>query len=99
MLELWEADGAFETLERHLARLREGEVADVYLGYGLSDELRRGGGPSPPEPCRLPLLACRIRTHPGPGAGPASFGLGPWGRSWSADAFAAAAEPVPPAVA
>src|SRR5213592_80051 len=99
MLELWEAEGAFEALERYLARLREGEVADVYLGYGLSHELRRGAGPSPPEPCRLPLLACRIRPRPEPGPGGASLGLGAWERSWEDDAYAAAVESVRSAIA
>src|SRR5258705_10946975 len=62
MLELYEADGAFEQLEAYLAEeLREGLVADVYLGYGLGDPLRREPWPSPPEPCPLPVLAARIR--------------------------------------
>ena len=33
-------------------------MADVYLGYGLSNALRRRREPSPPEPCPLPPLLC-----------------------------------------
>ena len=67
MLELHEAEAAFETIE---AWLRErgfftpgGEdlVADLYLGYGLSEPLRRTAAPPPPEPCPLPLAAVAVR--------------------------------------
>ena len=37
----------------------DGLVADLYLGYGLSRALRRTRRPRPPEPCPLPLAACR----------------------------------------
>ena len=67
MLELHRAEGAFEALEEYLAAEgfwgRRDVVADLYLGYGLSAALRRGGAPAPPEPCPLPLLACRIRPE------------------------------------
>jgi len=63
MLELYEADGAFEALEAYLAaELHEGLVADVYLGYGLGEPLRREPWPAPAEPCPLPLLAAQIRA-------------------------------------
>ena len=39
----------------------DGLVAEVFLGYGLSAGLRRRDTPGPPEPCPLPLLACRVR--------------------------------------
>ena len=39
----------------------EGLVADVYLGYGLGEPLRREPWRAPPEPCPLPLLAAQIR--------------------------------------
>src|SRR5882757_502629 len=62
MLELREANGAFEALEAYLAEeLRDGLVADVYLGYGLGEPLRRERWPAPPEPCSLPLLAAQVR--------------------------------------
>ena len=68
VLELHEAEGAFERLEEWL-RARgffepggEALVADLYLGYGLSRAIRRGRTPPPPEPCRLPLVACVVRS-------------------------------------
>ena len=64
MLELHEAAGAFAHLERWLAdELADGGSADVYLGYGLGDPLRRSARPAPPEPCRLPLLAATPTPH------------------------------------
>ena len=68
-LELHEVEGAFRRLE---AWLREegffspgGEelVADLYLGYGLSQVLRRHSSPPPEEPCALPLAACRATSR------------------------------------
>jgi hypothetical protein len=64
MLELWQAKGAFGALEAYLdSELfgRSDAVADLYLGYGLSEAIRRDQAEAPPEPCRLPLLACRVR--------------------------------------
>jgi para-aminobenzoate synthetase component 1 len=71
LLELREPDGAFRRIE---AWLRErgffapgGEdlVADLFLGYGLSQSIRRGSSPPPPEPCpSLPLAACSLRVEP-----------------------------------
>jgi para-aminobenzoate synthetase component 1 len=99
VLELYEPEGAFEALEAWLAdELRGEDVADVFLGYGLSETLRRAPWPSPPEPCRLPLLAARkgcqtqercltpVRT-------------GEWEPSWSPEGHAAAIEEVRAAIA
>ena len=67
MLELRSPEGAFERIEAYLrehgffAPGGEELEADVYLGYGLSEPLRRSGLPSPPEPCPLPLAAVRVR--------------------------------------
>ncbi|MDX6476679.1 MAG: para-aminobenzoate synthetase component [Gaiellaceae bacterium] len=116
MLELYEPEGAFEALEAYLAaELRQGLVADVYLGYGLSEPLRRERWPSPPEPCRLPLLAAQVRpsnsllqapVRASAGSGrasnsllQASFGLGEWEASWAADDYAAAVDEVRAAIA
>ena len=101
MLELWEPHGAFETLEAYLAEeLREGLVADVYLGYGLSETLRRDPAPAPREPCPLPLLACAIRPE-APVEEPrrGTFRLGEWTRSWSDDEYASGIEAVRAAIA
>jgi len=75
-LELRSPAGAFGALEDYLAAegfwAREDAVAELYLGYGLAAPLLRSGVTPPPEPCDLPLLACRIgsrpRHHPAPGA-------------------------------
>ena len=98
MLELYEADGAFEALEDYLAaELREGLVADVYLGYGLGDTLRREPWPAPPEPCPLPLLAAQVRASNSLLQG--SYRLGEWEATWAADDYAAAVDEVRAAIA
>src|SRR6478609_9954310 len=105
MLELHRAEGAFEALEEHLDAEgfwgRDGVVADLYLGYGLSAALRRDAAPAPPEPCGLPLLACRIRP-----AGRDELvtnrhlpRVGEWERTWDDDGYAAAIEAVRAAIA
>jgi para-aminobenzoate synthetase component I len=116
MLELYEAEGAFELLETYLAEeLREGLVADVYLGYGLGEPLRREPWPAPPEPCRLPLLAAQIRPSnsllqagSSGGAVPddacnrllqAPLRLGEWEASWAPEDYAAAVGEVRAAIA
>jgi len=103
VLELYSSDGAFETLEAYLAdELRDGLVADVFLAYGLSGPQRREPWPSPPEPCRLPLLAARVRPlsdESSPGRGAAGFRVGDWEPTWSAEEHAAAVEAVRAAIA
>jgi para-aminobenzoate synthetase component 1 len=102
VLELHEPIGAFAALDAYLADEgfwgRAGCVADVYLGYGLSQPLRRTASPRPPEPCRLPLAACRIHAADErvPPAGP--FALGEWRRSWADDGYAHAIEAVRAAI-
>ncbi len=100
MLELYEAGGAFERLEAYLAeRLHPGTVAEVYLGYGLSEPERRGTAPPPPEPCRLPLLACAVRpAESGAQPAPGSFRLGGWEPSWEPEDYAAAVDAVREAI-
>jgi para-aminobenzoate synthetase component I len=68
--ELREAEGALRRIEDGLrergffARGGESLVADLYLGYGLSESIRRTGVPAPPEPCPiLPLAACFVRPE------------------------------------
>src|SRR5215213_885545 len=106
MLELHDAAGAFEALESYLASEglwgRDGVVADLYLGYGLSGPLRRTPVPSPPEPCRLPLLACRVRAGCEPAEVTnrhlAALRVGEWERSWDDEGYAAAIEAVRAAI-
>jgi para-aminobenzoate synthetase component I len=109
-VEIVEAAGAFERLESHLrqagffergGRDAAGRCADVYLGYALSEPLRRNPCPPRPEPLSLPLAACRVRDassdQPPAGAGP--FRLGAWERTWSADAYASAVRQAREAIA
>ena len=64
LLELREAEGAFERIEEWLrargffAAGGDELVADLYLGYGLSDTIRRDRS-TPPPPSRV--LSCRLR--------------------------------------
>jgi para-aminobenzoate synthetase component 1 len=100
VLELWEPNGAFEALEAYLAEeLRDGLVADVFVGYGLSQSLRRDSSPPPPEPCRLPLLAARARPDVCDTVSQGSFRIGEWEATWTADEYAAAVEDVRAAIA
>jgi para-aminobenzoate synthetase component I len=116
MLEIHEAEGAFEALEAYLAEeLREGLVADVYLGYSLGEPLRRASWPSPPEACPLPLLAAQVRpsnrlVQAGSRARPvrdearnrlvqAPFRLGEWEATWAPEEHAAAVDEVRAAIA
>jgi para-aminobenzoate synthetase component I len=112
LLEVREPDGALEAME---AFLRErgffqpgGErlVADLYLGYGLSRSLRRVPHPIPPEPCPLPLAACRIRQAAGAnsppdlaGSAPQPLRIGRWQRSWTPAEYARAVARVRSAIA
>jgi len=78
-------------------------VADVYLGYGLSQSIRRDAPPPPPEPCPLlPPAAIRIRpaTEPPPTLQQrVTWRVGEWERSWSDREYAAAVEAVRDAIA
>ena len=106
MLELRSPADAFEQVEAYLLehgffRPRgEALVADVYLGYGLSEPLRRSGGPAPPEPSPLPLAAVRVRgreqelvfqEHK-------PFSIGGWQRSWTDSAYAESGDHVRAAI-
>jgi para-aminobenzoate synthetase component I len=106
LLEVREVDGAFERIEAWLsargffAAGADELVADVYLGYGLSQAIRRDEARPPEEPCSaLPLAACRIgggrvtQSHTG------SFAIGAWERSWDASEYSAAVEDVRQAIA
>ena len=107
LLEIREAEGAFEQLEAWLAERGFFTadalelVADVYLGYGLSDAIRRDDTPPPPEPCpQLPLAACRLGSAPlVTDRYKGSFEIGAWERTWSADAYRAAIAAVRDAIA
>jgi para-aminobenzoate synthetase component 1 len=108
VLELWEPQDAFVRIEEWLASQgffrRGGEelVADLFLGYGLSGAIRRGTTPPPPEPCRLPLAACVVRSDAaGRDDAPANdtVAIGDWERTWTAAEYGLAVEAVRGAIA
>jgi para-aminobenzoate synthetase component 1 len=105
LLEVCEPHGAFARLEGWLTDRgffgpeSDGLVAELYLGYGLSEAIRRGTMPPPPEPCRpLPLAACRVGADAGSGSR-GSYGIGPWERTWTGAEYGAAVEEVRTAIA
>jgi para-aminobenzoate synthetase component 1 len=104
MLEVWRSDDPLAEVEGYLrdagffGGAAGGVVADVFLGYRISSALRRAPWPDPPEPCRLPLAAARIRRADEPQAGAAGFRIGEWRRSWDDEAYARAIEAVQAAI-
>jgi para-aminobenzoate synthetase component I len=96
VLEVWEPGDAFAAVEEHLrdAGFFQGGdddlVADLFLGYGLSHAVRREPWPDPPEPCRLPLAACRVRPAREASRLVGSFSIEGWEPSWSASDYASA---------
>ncbi len=100
-----EPEGAFARIEAHLrsAGFFEGGAedicADLYLGYGLARTLRRAPWPDPPEPCRLPLAACRVRPADEPPRAPGTFTAGEFKPTWTGGEHAAAVEAVRAAIA
>ncbi len=99
VLEIHEAAGAFLLLEDHLraagffeaeGRAASGLVADVYLGYGLSECQRRNGRTPLPEPAALPLAACHIRSATDGPPAPGPFHVSTWQQTWSTADYARA---------
>jgi para-aminobenzoate synthetase component I len=92
VLELHDPAHAFAALEAYLEDEgfpgRDGAVADMFLSYRLGEPLRRTSTPAPPEPCPVPVLACRIRPAAEPSRAPRRFVLGPWERSWDDEGYA-----------
>jgi para-aminobenzoate synthetase component 1 len=104
LLELHDSQDAFARLEAYLEDegfwSRDDVVADLFLGYGLSEPLRRNPTPAPPEPCKLPLLACRIRPAAEEPAQAARCYLdSEWERTWDDASYAEAIEAVRAAIA
>ena len=96
-LELREPEGAFRAIEDWLrghgffASGGEGLAADLYLGYGLSETIRRSSSPAPTEPCPLPLAACTIRRQADIVArSHERLEIGVWERTWSGSSGASA---------
>ncbi len=102
VLELRDPAGALAAIEAYLDDehfwRREGVVADLYLGFGLSDPLRRRAGAPPPEPCPLPLAACLVRPAVPSSQAHGRLEIGDWERSWDDDGYAASIEAVRAAI-
>ena len=104
MLELWSPEGAFDLVEGYLRERGffevggEELVADCYLGYGLSEPLRRSAAPAPPEPCNLPLAAVRVREEELVFQKHKLPSIGDWQRSWADSEYAHAIEEVRAAI-
>jgi para-aminobenzoate synthetase component 1 len=103
VLEVWSGSDPLAALEGYLADegfRHHGDdlVADVFLGYGISRGLRRAPWPDPPEPCRLPLLAARIRPRDEHPPAPGRFRIGEWRRSWDDEGYGAGVEAVRAAI-
>ncbi len=108
-LELRTPEGAFREIEAWLHTrgffVPGGEelTADLYLGYGLSQTIRRTRQPPPPEPCTsLPLAACVVRSDhqaaPAHGNGEHPR-VGAWVGDWTAAEYRDAVERVRAAIA
>jgi para-aminobenzoate synthetase component 1 len=106
-LELREPEDAFHAIEGWLREqgffVPGGEklVADLYLGYGLSQTIRRVATPVPPEPCAaLPLAACVVRpSRYVVSDANADIRVGEWDRDWSDSDYGAAVDRVRAAIA
>jgi para-aminobenzoate synthetase component 1 len=102
VLEVWDSGDPFGDVERYLAERgfheREGAFADVFLAYRASNRLRRLAAPAPPEPCPLPLAACRIREW-GDVRPAGSAWIGDWETTWSPAEYGAAVDAVRAAIA
>jgi para-aminobenzoate synthetase component 1 len=104
MLELHSPDGAFAALEEYLRGEgffgggAKGVVADLYLGYALSRPLRRSPHPDPPEPCPLPLAACRVGPEVPLVPANSTYRIGNWVPTWDEEAYADAVDEVREAI-
>jgi len=108
ILEIHQASGAFEHLEAYLlaagffapdGEAATGRCADVYLGYGLSEPLRRSADPARPEPVALPLAACRVRDAAAAEPAPGGYRIGDWETTWAAADYRAAVRQARQAIA
>jgi para-aminobenzoate synthetase component I len=105
VLELRSAEDAFVHIDAYLrdagffTGASTGLVADLYLGYGLSQTLRRTTAPAPPEPCPLPLAVCAVHRRDELVPREGAFRIGKWERTWDEASYAAAVEAVKDAIA
>jgi len=78
---------------------RDDVVANVYIGYGCSDVLRRSATPPPPEPCSLPAVAYSIDAPDDPLPQGGGYSVGTWHASWTEAEYADAVDAVRAAIA
>jgi para-aminobenzoate synthetase component I len=98
VLEVWDARDPFDAVAEYLeeAGFFGGAVpADVYFGYAGSDRLRRLSLPAPPEPCPLPLAACRIGC---PLTTAQKIQIGDWTHTWAPEGYGQAIRAVRAAI-
>ena len=99
MLELWSPEGAFERIEAYLrergffAPGGEELVADLYLGYGLSERAAPHAGAAAARAVPAAALACRgpsrtRRTCPAPDTSGGRSGSAAGSASWTDDDYA-----------
>jgi para-aminobenzoate synthetase component 1 len=104
VLEVWESRDPFAEVCGYLEERgffdgsEPGAVADLFLAYAASDGLRRLPLPRPPEPCPLPLAACRIHPAGERAEPPRPFAVGDWETTWAAADYAAAVDDVRAAI-
>ena len=107
MLELHSPEHAFERIEAYLRERGffepggEELEADLFLGYGLAEPLRRTSVASPREPAPLPLAAVAVADTWGPGPDTShadAVRIGRWERSWDDAEYAEAVEAVRAAI-
>jgi para-aminobenzoate synthetase component 1 len=107
LLELRQPGDAFLRIEDWLraqgffASGGEELVADLYVGYGLSEAIRRGSSAPPPEPCpQLPVAACKVRANQDVVAQSHKvFEIGTWEQTWTGAEYEAAIDDVRRAIA
>jgi para-aminobenzoate synthetase component 1 len=100
-------DGAYREIEEFLRGegffepAGERLTADLYLGYRLSEGIRRRKTRPPDEPCRLPFAACTVRCEPPVAvqSGRGGLRIGRWEVTWDAADYELAVERVRAAIA
>ncbi|HEU0194995.1 MAG TPA: chorismate-binding protein, partial [Gaiellales bacterium] len=88
----------FTAIERFCEQHR-GQTIELFLGYPMAAHLAGSRRPQPAPTCPLPLAACRVRDAGPPAPPSGGFAVGPWQRTWSAAAHAAAVAEVRQAIA
>jgi para-aminobenzoate synthetase component I len=102
---MWEPGDGFAAVDDYLREAGffqggpDGLVADVFFAYGLSRTIRRASWPDPPEPCSLPLAACRIRRAVESDRSAGGYSIGDWESTWTASDYASAIAAVREAIA